>query len=144
VTEVHEVREKTRVMEKTIRLESLYYSRQENIALCCQDDVALHSIIKKILGAKWCHTKKCWYVPLNKESYETVCGKLKFEANIDTTELKNYLEKKKQVVSTNGAGSPIGPVWQLSAENLAALKRFVEQLKLKAYSSYRNSRWEKL
>jgi integrase/recombinase XerD len=42
------VREKTRVMEKTIRLESLYYRRQENIALCCQDDVALHSIIKKI------------------------------------------------------------------------------------------------
>jgi hypothetical protein len=87
VTEVHEVREKTRVMEKTIRLESLYYRRQENIALCCQDDVALHSIIKKIPGAKWCHTKKCWYVPLTKESYETVCGKLKFEANIDTTGL---------------------------------------------------------
>lgn len=137
------MREKTRVMEKTIRLESLYYRRQENIALCCQDDVALHSIIKKIPGAKWCHTKKCWYVPLTKESYETVCGKLKFEANIDTAGLKNYLEKKKQVVSANGSGAPIGPVWQLRAENLAALKRFVEQLKLKAYSSstirtYRN------
>lgn len=130
-------------MEKIIRLEPLYYRRQENIALYCQDDAALVASIKRLPGAKWCHIKKCWYVPLTKESYETICKKLKFEATIDTTGLKNYLEKKKQVVSTNGAGSSTGPVWQLSAENLAALKRFVEQLKLKAYSSstirtYRN------
>jgi len=65
VTEVHEVRKKMD-MERRIRLEPLYYRRQENIALNCRYDGMLHNVIKKLPSVKWCHTKKCWYVPLSR------------------------------------------------------------------------------
>ena len=76
----------------------------------------------------------------------------KGEAAIDSSALKAYLQKRKQAVA---AAAPlavnkaktmlnlISPAWKLSKENLIALEKFMEQLKLKAYSpstlrTYRN------
>jgi site-specific recombinase XerD len=70
---------------------------------------------------------------------------------LDNTVLKNYLEKRKQVVPAIPAAPKKSfsksvaksPLWKLSKENSTALEKFIEQLKLKAYSpstirTYRN------
>jgi site-specific recombinase XerD len=138
-------------MDKTITLQPLHHRGQENIAIVYKNYYSLNGIIRKLPGAKWSRTNKCWYVPLSEESYHEICRKLKGTATIETTGLKKYLEKRKQVtatipekpVITHSRPLPATIAWRLSAENLEALKKFVEQLKLKAYSrstiiTYRN------
>lgn len=84
---------------------------------------------------------------------------MKERAVIDESLLSQYLQKKELVLKTvvspvarpratiaTTAGNKVQggfAAWKLSAENLVALQRFIEQLKLKAYSSstiktYRN------
>ncbi len=102
------------------------------------------------MGA-WSQTHKCWYVPLNVEVYKQIPGALKGEVTLDISALKIYLDKKKKIGATvlgeskklNIKLPEASAVCKLSKENLAALEKFVEQLKLKAYSNstirtYRN------
>ena len=104
-------------------------------------------------GVRWSQTNKCWYVPLNSNSYNAIYKALNGKADLDITALKQYLEKRKKVVAATAPtaakkreGRPIAatsPAWKLSNENLQALEKFIEQLKLKAYSpstisTYRN------
>lgn len=116
-----------------------------------EKDFLLNKEVRKIRAVKWSQTHGCWYIPLDKETCEKAIQHLKPLAKIDTTELKEYLLKKKRVDNTlpGTAGKRIhkpvfsSPAWNLSTENLAALEKFVEQMKLKAYSestirTYRN------
>ena len=103
-------------------------------------------------GVRWSQTNKCWYIPLNSGLYNSACKALNGKAELDITALKEYLEKRKKIVATAPSVSektitkPIpssSPVWKLSRENLEALERIVQLLKLKAYSestirTYRN------
>ena len=90
-------------------------------------------------------------MPLNRDSYNQINKALKDKAQLDTTLLRVYLEKKKKAnaalpISAKAAGTkPVAAstAWKLSQENLRALEKFVEQLKLRSYSSstirtYRN------
>lgn len=116
-----------------------------------EKDFLLNKEVRKIRAVKWSQTHGCWYIPLDKDSCEKAIQYLKPFAKIDTKELKEYLLKKKRVDNTlpGTAGKRIhkpvfsSPAWNLSTENLAALEKFVEQMKLKAYSestirTYRN------
>ena len=136
---------------KKIILQPLYHRGQESIALLYDNDSLLNGIVKKIPGVKWSQSRCCWYTPLNKESYSHIRKALQEKVNLNTSLLKDYLEKKKKVVETIPADAKkVGsrsvsssPAWKLSNENLSALEKFVELLKLKAYSSstittYRN------
>ncbi len=102
---------------------------------------------------RWSQTNKCWYIPLNSDSYNNVYKALDGKAELDITLLKQYLEKRKKVIATTvssaskqNIASPVSvtsPAWKLSTENLEALEKFVQLLKLKAYSestirTYRN------
>jgi integrase/recombinase XerD len=73
------------------------------------------------------------------------------KTSLDTTALNAYLKKRSEVKATlitsdeRNANKPIvaSTAWKLSNENLEELRKFVEQLKLKAYSpstikTYRN------
>jgi integrase/recombinase XerD len=67
---------------------------------------------------------------------------LQSKTKLDTTLLDAYLNKREAVQSTFTSTEQRSPAktvatstaWKLSKENLQALQRFVEQLKLKAYS----------
>ncbi len=138
-------------MERKITLEPLFHRGQESIGLLYENNGPLNGVVKKLKKVKWSQTKRCWYVPLSRESYDEILSSLKDKALLDSRSLKAYLEKKKAVAKTlpdakqiKGA-KPVAAstAWRLSAENLQALEKFVEQLKLKAYSSstittYRN------
>ena len=136
---------------KTIIFHPFFHRGAEQAGIKFEKDSLLNSEVKKIRGVKWSQTYKCWYVPLNKTACEKAIQQLQSFASIDTIQLKEYLLKKKRVNSTSPGTTTkriskppsSNPAWRLSKENLDALERFIEQLKLKAYSAstirtYRN------
>src|SRR2546425_384593 len=118
-------------MQKVV-LKPLRHTGYENIGIYYDNHVLLNNIVKKLPQVKWSKTNKCWYVPLSAESYNRVYKALKEKSELDITELKIYLEKRKQVIATvppprdNIIAIPAAssPAWQLSKENLSALERF--------------------
>jgi integrase/recombinase XerD len=144
-----------------ITLKPLYHRGSEYLAIYAPNKPDINLAIRKLKGVKWSQTKKVWYMPWGKESYELVVAALKPLAVLDTKELLQYLNKKDAVRSTlvSSPSSPEFPVqknlqfarklpaltaaWHLYPTNLAALNRFVEEIKLNAYSpntlrTYRN------
>jgi integrase/recombinase XerD len=140
-------------LARLIELKPLLHRGKEHIALCYANNASVNNIVKKLQGARWSQTHRCWYVPMEKASYQAVYEAVKTVATMDDRLLKLYMEKKKQVKRTAvvspetsskpGQAAALSPAWKLSRENLDALERFIEQLKLKAYSAstiktYRN------
>jgi site-specific recombinase XerD len=136
---------------QTILLKPLYHRGQESIGIYFDNYASLTNVVKKLPQAKWSQTNRCWYVPLSPQSYDHLQTALKGKAALDNSSLKQYLEKRKKVVATLPVPSkkiiakPVAcsPAWKLSKENLLALEKFMELLKLKAYSvstitTYRN------
>jgi integrase/recombinase XerD len=139
------------VTRRQVTLKPLHHRGQENIALFYENHSSLNATVKKLAGAKWSQSNKCWYLPMSRESYIQIQTVLKGKATLDSAALKNYLEKREQVKATipekpkitHAKPLPATRAWQLSNENLAELRKFVEQLKLKTYSlstitTYRN------
>lgn len=138
----------------TVCLKAVQHRGEEHIAICYPNNGAINLIVRKIKGIKWSQTHKCWYLPLSKLSHEAIKQALKEIAVIDDNLLKQYLQRKEQVQktvvstglplqTTNRKSQSLSATWKLSKENLEALQKFVEQLKLKAYSTstiktYRN------
>jgi site-specific recombinase XerD len=141
-----------------IQLKPILHRGHECIAICFDDNTKLNSIVKKLPKAKWSQTHKSWYTSLDRESYHQIEMALKEKAVLDNSALRAYLQKRKQVAAAKDFQSfqnfgnpgsyaakplPTTVAWKLSKENLSALEKFVEQLKLKAYSgstikTYRN------
>lgn len=135
----------------TVELKPLLHNNTENIGIYFPKQKEIEIAVRKVRGVRWSQTNHCWYLPLAKENYQKLYEHLKGLANINLSELKNFLEKKKAVAKTTITDTslkrvkPVGltTAWKLSAENLFAFNRFIEQLKLKAYSpstirTYRN------
>jgi integrase/recombinase XerD len=92
------------------------------------------------------------HLPLNKTSFSQLTEALNNVADIDASLLKAFLEKRNKLQAVNAScmltGKAIKPfsataTFNLSDENSEALRKFIEQLKLKAYSpstirTYRN------
>jgi site-specific recombinase XerD len=136
---------------ETILLKPFYHRGQESIGIYYDNYLSLNKIIRKLPKVKWSQTNRCWYIPLNEAAYKQICNTFNKTVDIDNTALKQYLQKRKQVTATVPVLSRkavsksvvASPALKLSKENLAALERFIEQLKLKSYSSstirtYRN------
>ena len=132
-------------------MKPLYHRGQESIGINFKNDASLNLVVRKLPSVKWSQSNRCWYVPLNPVSYKQICQALEGRSALDNTELKKYLEKRKRVAATIPAtlkksiSKPIinSPVWKLNKENNVALEKFIEHLKLKAYSlstirTYRN------
>jgi integrase/recombinase XerD len=138
----------------TVSLRPLLHRGQENIAIFYEQDRVVNNQVRKLQGARWSQTHLCWYVPLNETSIQSIYTTLEGIAITDDHFLKAYVQKKNEVVkasvdlrparsSTRSTIAASSPAWKLNKENLAALQRFVEELKLKAYSAstiktYRN------
>jgi len=132
----------------------LFHREQEVLAADFPKDREIELAVRKLKGVKWTQTHRSWYLPLNRDNYQRIVQAVKPMATLDCERLKQYLEKRKQVAATNLQSLPeVRPAlqkpiagtipWQLTTENLAALHRFMETLKLKAYSpstikTYRN------
>jgi hypothetical protein len=126
-----------------VLLKPLLHRGQEQIGIFFSRDNDLNLIVRKIKGVKWSQTHKCWYLPLNPLSYQHIVEALKSKTNPDATLLKAYFNKRKEVQSSLTSINQkninrsivVSTAWKLSKANLEELRKFVEQLKLKAYST---------
>ena len=125
-----------------ILLKPLLHKGQEQIGIFFSKDIELNLIIRRIKGIRWSQTHKCWYLPLSQSSYNTIQEMLQSKGNLDATLLKKFVTKKEAVHSTfadteqkkSKKTIAATPAWKLSKANLEELRKFVEQLQLKAYS----------
>jgi len=77
---------------KQVILNPLYHRGQQNNSL-------LKVTVRKLPKAKWSQTHRCWYVPLNKESFQHILKILKGITSVNYQELKEYLQKRKTISS---------------------------------------------
>ncbi|HEU0112390.1 MAG TPA: site-specific integrase [Flavisolibacter sp.] len=138
-------------MQPVVQLKPLHHRGQECIALIFNYQKEIQDIVKRLAGVRWSQTHKCWYMPLADDLPEHLSLVFKDRAKLVMAELTDHLEKKIAVTTTvpvlrqkDPSALVVGsPAWKLSNGNIAALKRFIEQLQLKAYSAatirtYRN------
>ena len=128
-----------------VQLKPFHHRQQECMGIFFVFNRELEMVVRKIREIKWSQTHKCWWLPLGRENYELVCTALKGVANIQTKELQDYQAKRNTIAATitpspsswakPSLPGPTAPTWKLSEKNLQALADFVEQLKLKSYSS---------
>jgi site-specific recombinase XerD len=137
-----------------IHLLPLVHRGIEAIAIQAPNTPAITLAIRKLPAVKWSQTNRVWYVPLSETAVAQIRNALSELAQIDNSQLALYFQKIKQIEATThtekgkndatvikiaypAKTKPVHLtlVWNISPENLTALQRFVEQLKLKAYSS---------
>ncbi len=114
-------------MNPDFHSEIISHKEESRIRLDFAHNAANNSRIKKIAGARWSRTLKCWHIPDTIENRHIYCEKTP-GADLPSVPLHDNQEKLQV---------------KISPENLAELKKYVEQLQLKAYSpstirTYRN------
>ena len=135
----------------SIQLQPLFRRNAVQIGIFFKKDQRINDAVKKIKDVKWSQIHGCWYLPLSMEAYKQLVDLLKGRANLEVAAMKEYLEKRKiinclQAVPTENSHPKqvtLLPALKLSKENLLELEKFVQVLKLKAYSAstirtYRN------
>jgi len=140
-------------MMPLVNLRPFHHRSKECMGIYHSGHAAINTLVKRIPGIKWSKSHGCWYLPISRETYNLVIKALRGKAELDSTALKGYQQKGKSIVPGMplvGKGidkistqRPISTTGRLSAENLLALEKFNEELKLKAYSpstcrTYRN------
>lgn len=115
----------------------LYHRSKEVIGLYFPYDKEVIESIKNLGQSRWSRTMRCWYIPCEKESYEELKEKLQGLAEINVTELRNYLKQRK-VVSQQGVVRKVTfdmmRAHLLCDANLKALKAMRSLLIMKGYS----------
>jgi hypothetical protein len=57
-------------MKPLIILKPFLHRSGEQIGIYFQNSLPLNILMKSKAGGKWSHTGNCWYVPMNRESFE--------------------------------------------------------------------------
>ncbi|CAN5792486.1 site-specific integrase [soil metagenome] len=129
---------------QTITLKPFFHNNKECAGIYFLSNSKLNNLVKKLPGVKWSHTNKCWYYLLSRENYDTFLKAIGNNATIDNSLLKQFLERNNKLAATIvNVKQPIitKPVTAspslllISNSNIDALAKFVQLLKLKAYSS---------
>ena len=154
---------------ETIVLKPLFHRNNECIGIYSPPSrlpsgVSLNYYFQTKAGAKWSRTHSCWYVPCTEKNYELLAKALRGKAILEVGELKKYLEERKNakakpatkdlrlslaVAVTAKIAMPkmtmqdVPARIEISSQNKDELDKFIQQLKLKAYSpstirTYRN------
>ncbi len=118
-------------MPEPIQYSLIHYQDKARIAVRFPFNKALNERMRKVVGAKWSKTLQCWHIP------DTISNREK--CGLKETE-QSYKPR-----SSRYANSVIEPSKSpcISAENKLQMAKYLETLKLKAYSSstiktYRN------
>ena len=84
---------------KQVHLKPLHHRGQESIGIYYDNFPSLNGIVKKLPGAKWSQTNRCWHVDLNPECYNQLYRALNGKAELNVEALKEYLVKRKKIVA---------------------------------------------
>jgi len=85
-------------MQTIITIKPILHRGEEQLAIFFPFNKNIDYAVRSVKGVKWTQTYKCWYLPLNKESFETVKNKLNNLGNLDfasTQNIYNYTETKE-------------------------------------------------
>lgn len=129
---------------KEIVVKGLFHRNREQIGFF-ETDYILNKIIKTIPHIKWSVTYSCWYIPFDKDNFYNARAILSGHAAINTEAFREYLQKRKQVMSVKAPVKKIETTniglaktdlskLVISFDNLEALKDMMKVLNLKAYS----------
>jgi integrase/recombinase XerD len=137
-------------MKPLITLKPFHHHSGEQIGIYFQNNLSLNILVRNKAGAKWSQSGKCWYVPLNRQSYEKIKVSLPADVKMETQELRKYLENKnpslkKPTTVIRTSQYPIHPTRSsgqsqlrisssISSANKHILPAMKQMLKLKAFS----------
>ena len=128
-----------------ITIKPIHHRGEEKLAIIFPFEKNIDYAVRSIKGIKWTQTYKCWYLPLSKESFETVSSRLKNMGNLEYSAIKVYLEKRKKIIAVKSqTKTDLKPVniklpalttFSVSDENMLLLDQTIKTLKLKAYAN---------
>ena len=130
-------------MKITVVVKPIFHKKDNYIGYFFRNDKKLNSIFKSHSFIQWRNTFNCWYGPINKESYQTIEKVINPFAIINNSELRTYLlnrnkkiitTKKIELLNTNYSVEQNIKRTFISDENLIELEKYINTLKLKAYS----------
>lgn len=138
---------------KNITLKAITHRNQECIGIFFTNNKELNTIIRGIPKIRWSQTYRCWYLTLSKENYNTIVVAVKGIADIEQTQLHQFLtQKNKATGNTLIAGIPDDKMITSAVQhannrntvynskdihpvNAHIIASMEEMLKLKAYSA---------
>jgi len=140
---------------ESIILKPFFHRSNECIGIFFASNSQLNSLVKKLPVTKWSQTNKCWYTILNRQNYDALIKAIDNKASIDNSTLKKYLHSKNKInnirpipdTKPENVKTKPQPVKHansfISNHNMDELAAFIQQLKLKSYSTstiktYRN------
>ncbi len=126
-----------------ITVKPLYHQGMECIGIHFPFDESLTDGIKTLKNVRWSQMHSCWYVPFTNHHYQALRKHLGEGIILNTTCLNHYIQRRKVLLSPgtiksgkiSSAQAAMIMQCSISDNNLKALQNFLEQLKLKAYSS---------
>ena len=89
-------------MKPFITLKPFLHRGEERIGIYFQNNLPINIAIRTKAAGKWSQTGRCWYVPMNRESFEKIKAALP-AVTIDSRELKKYLENKNRDAKKSSA-----------------------------------------
>lgn len=131
---------------ENIRLTPLTHRGNACIGVYFALNITLNNIFKNLPFARWSKTHRCWYIPFGEQELKKLEEAVSGIAVTDAGALPLLpVELATATAFVSGVQSiqPASPVWRLDENNLAALRQYMQQLELKAYSAstirtYRN------
>lgn len=127
-----------------VRVEKLFHREQHCLALFFPNDLELKSCVRKIAGATWSQTNKCWYVANRKDLLGEILAAFKDAAWVDLTALTKNKEQKidppkevqvpvsKPAIAQKEIKKAV--VAKESEESLQLLRMMEQKLNLRGYS----------
>lgn len=117
-----------------VSLSPLFHRNEERIAAYFPVDDSIAKVVKKIPGATWSKTQRCWHLPFGRNTYDALLQKLNGIATVDDSALRK--KKSEKLTAVTEPPKPLAKkLTGLSDNNLEQLQLLTEKLKLKAYSS---------
>ena len=86
-------------MLPVIKLVPQFHRGEERIFFNCHLSTEIEYCLKRLKGCKWSTSYKAWYIPLSKQGYLDAKQSLLTTAVLETTNLKQYLLKRKVTLS---------------------------------------------
>ena len=130
-------------MKPLITLKPFHHRGEEQIGIYFLNNLPLNILIRTKAGGTWSRTGKCWYVRMNRESFEKIKTVLKEHAILEYGELKKYLNEKNNLVKRtesirslpNKESNSSKPIAEIAQVNMHVIPEMIKHLQLKGYSS---------
>ena len=132
-------------MKPCVTLKPFRHRNGEQIGIYFENNLQLNILVRSKAGAVWSRSGKCWYMPMNRESFEKIKTVFKEHTTLEYAELKKYLTGKNIAqkaapaktnrILVNKESNNMKPVAEIAQVNKHVIPEMIKHLQLKGYSS---------